>query len=86
MHFVHVLRLQLYISTPLSGFTEECGHHQPSLGTLTAQLFFFSFFFKGTQLFAAKDCGADPTVQDSSGYTAFQLAVLKDPTSKAKES
>ena len=28
------------------------------------------------------DCGADPTVQDSSGYTAFQLAVLKDPTSK----
>lgn len=48
--------------------------------------FSFSSFFKGTQLFAAKDCGADPTVQDSSGYTAFQLAVLKDPTSKAKES
>lgn len=31
------------------------------------------------------DCGADPTVQDSSGYTAFQLAVLKDPNSKVVE-
>ena len=31
----------------------------------------------------AKDFGADPTLKDSTGYNAFQLAVMKYPNCKA---